>query len=153
MNSPIHFYAVDAPFGVFSNHSPHEIVIAGCTWPTVEHYFQAQKFAATPHEEEIRSAPDAACAAAWGRQRHRPLRADWDAVKDSLMRAAVLAKFSQHEDARHALLDTGDASLIEHTAADRYWGDGGDGSGLNKLGLILMEARDLLRRSHAASKP
>lgn len=61
------------------------------------------------------------------------------------MRDAVMAKFSMHDDARRALLDTGDARLVEHTEVDRYWGDGGDGSGLNKLGLILMETRDRLR--------
>lgn len=145
MTNLIRFYAADAPFGIFSNHSAHPILMAGMAWPTVEHYFQAQKFAGTPHETEIHDAPDSASAAAWGRQRHRPLRADWDLVKDSLMRDAVMAKFSMHDDARRALLDTGDARLVEHTEVDRYWGDGGDGSGLNKLGLILMETRDRLR--------
>jgi predicted NAD-dependent protein-ADP-ribosyltransferase YbiA (DUF1768 family) len=29
--------------------------------------------------------------------------------------------------------------------ADRYWGDGGDGSGKNMLGKILMRVRDDLR--------
>lgn len=28
---------------------------------------------------------------------------------------------------------------------DRYWGDGGDGSGKNMLGKILMRVRDNLR--------
>lgn len=31
---------------------------------------------------------------------------------------------------------------MEHTANDSYWGDGGDGSGKNMLGRILMEIRD-----------
>ena len=39
------------------------------------------------------------------------------------------------------LLDTGDALIVEHTVNDRYWGDGGDGSGKNMLGRILMEIR------------
>jgi predicted NAD-dependent protein-ADP-ribosyltransferase YbiA (DUF1768 family) len=43
------------------------------------------------------------------------------------------------------LLATGDADLIEHTATDAYWGDGGDGSGRNMLGKILMEVRARLR--------
>jgi hypothetical protein len=30
-------------------------------------------------------------------------------------------------------------------AADSYWGDGGDGSGKNMLGKILMRVRDELR--------
>jgi hypothetical protein len=36
----------------------------------------------------------------------------------------------------------GDALLVEHTASDSYWGDGGDGSGKNRLGHILMCVRD-----------
>ena len=43
------------------------------------------------------------------------------------------------------LLSTGDALIIEHSRRDRYWGDGGDGSGANKLGQILMRVRGELR--------
>ena len=35
--------------------------------------------------------------------------------------------------------------LVEHTTNDAYWGDGGDGSGTNMLGRILMEVRERLR--------
>jgi ribA/ribD-fused uncharacterized protein len=76
-----------------------------------------------------------------GRDRKRPLRADWEGVKDDVMRAAVLAKFTQYPDLQAQLLLTGDAELVEHTANDSYWGDGGDGSGKNILGRILMETR------------
>ena len=61
------------------------------------------------------------------------------------MREVVLAKFTQHEDLRMLLLATGEAKLIEHTANDDYWGDGGDGKGRNMLGQILMELRAQLR--------
>ena len=40
---------------------------------------------------------------------------------------------------------TGDAKLVERTANDSYWGDGGDGSGTNRLGQILMLVREELR--------
>jgi hypothetical protein len=43
------------------------------------------------------------------------------------------------------LLATNDAHLVEHTSNDSYWAEGGDGSGKNMLGLILMEARELLK--------
>jgi ribA/ribD-fused uncharacterized protein len=46
---------------------------------------------------------------------------------------------------RAVLLGTGDAKLVEHTERDAYWGDGGDGSGQNRLGQILMQVRDELR--------
>jgi ribA/ribD-fused uncharacterized protein len=62
------------------------------------------------------------------------------------MREAVLAKFTQHPRLRELLLSTGDATLVEHTVNDRYWGDGGDGSGKNTLGQILLSVREQLRR-------
>jgi ribA/ribD-fused uncharacterized protein len=64
------------------------------------------------------------------------------------MREAVLAKFSQHPDLREILLATGDALIVEHTENDSYWGDGGDGSGVNMLGRILVEVRAALRGSN-----
>jgi ribA/ribD-fused uncharacterized protein len=81
-----------------------------------------------------------------GRDRKRPLRRDWESVKDAVMREAVLAEFTQHEDLRKLLLDTGDSKLVEHTTNDNYWGDGGDGSGRNMPGIILMETRATLRK-------
>lgn len=43
---------------------------------------------------------------------------------------------------KEILLSTGNAILVEHTEKDNYWGDGGDGSGKNRLGKILMKVRD-----------
>jgi len=63
------------------------------------------------------------------------------------MREVVFAKFTQHKDIQKALLETGDAILIEHTTNDYYWGDGGNGSGKNKLGLTLMSVREELRQN------
>lgn len=84
-------------------------------------------------------------AARMGRSCARPLRSDWDAVKDLIMYEAVHAKFTQHPALGALLLGTGEARIVERTRRDSYWGDGGDGSGLNKLGQILMRVRDELR--------
>jgi N-glycosidase YbiA len=143
--SVIHFYSARGEYGFFSNFSPHPITLKGKTWPNSEHYFQAQKFAGTPDEEEVRQAKSPMIAARMGRSRQRPLRKDWESVKDSIMHEAVRAKFTQHADLRAFLLGTGDARIVEHTKNDRYWGDGGDGSGQNKLGQILMRVREELR--------
>src|ERR1700758_4947226 len=105
----IHFYTVNADYGCFSNFSPHPVRLNGKVWPTSEHYFQAQKFAGTPDEEEVRLAKSPMIAARMGRSRKRPLRTDWGAVKDSIMHAVVLAKFTQHADLRAILLATGDS--------------------------------------------
>jgi ribA/ribD-fused uncharacterized protein len=143
------FYRVGEPFGEFSNFSPHAFKLKGRLWPTSEHYFQAQKFAGTEHEEEVRQAKSPMVAAHMGRSRKRPLRKDWESVKDHVMREALRAKFTQHRDLRSLLLGTENAKLVEHTTNDSYWGDGGDGGGKNRLGLLLMELRDQLRSEPA----
>lgn len=139
------FYRLREPFGEFSNFSPHPIELKGLFWPTSEHYFQAQKFAGTEHEEAVRLAKSPMVAARMGRSRERPLRLDWETVKEDVMQEALRAKFTQHPALRSFLLDTGDATLVEHTSNDSYWGDGGDGSGKNRLGQLLMELRAQLR--------
>ena len=137
----INFYSTSGEYGCFSNFSRHAIHLKGKRWPTTEHYFQAQKFAGEPDEEEVRRANKPMLAAQMGRDRKRPLRRDWEKVKERVMLDALRAKFTQHEELKAVLLGTGDAVLVEHTANDSYWGDGGDGSGQNRLGQLLMRVR------------
>lgn len=148
----IKFYRVQEPFGCFSNFAAYPVELDGKVWPTSEHYFQAQKFVGTEFEEEIRLTKSPMIAARMGRDRGKPLRADWERVKDEVMRRAVLAKFTQHAGLRETLLATGDAVLVEHTRNDSYWGDGGDGRGRNMLGRILESVREELRRGVEVSK-
>lgn len=148
----INFYKVKEEFGCFSNFAAYTIELDGKVWPTSEHYFQAQKFAGTEFEEEIRRVKSPMIAARMGRDRSRPLRADWERVKNEVMRRAVLAKFTQHAELRDTLLETGDAMLVEHTRNDSYWGDGGDGRGRNMLGQILVSIREELRRGSEVSE-
>lgn len=140
------FYSVrESTYGCFSNFSPHPFELDGKRWPTSEHYFQAQKFAGTPSEEDVWQARGPMKAAELGRERSRPLRRDWEAVKDDVMRRAVRRKFEAHDDIRAVLLATGDEEIIEDAPRDYYWGRGADGSGKNMLGKILMEVRAELR--------
>lgn len=147
MADVINFYLAGEEYGCFSNFSRHPIHLDGKTWPTSEHYFQAQKFEDESHQEEIRTAKSPMIAARMGRDRKKPLRPDWESVKVAVMTEAVRAKFTQHDDLRDILLATGDAKLVEHTVNDSYWGDGGDGSGKNMLGQVLMRVREELREA------
>src|ERR1043166_6914234 len=141
------FYRVNEPYGGFSNFSPHPVELKGKGWSTSEHYFQRQKFAGTPHEEALRLAKSPMIAARMGRSRERPLRPDWESVKDEIMREVLRAKFTQHPGLQSLLLQTGDAEIIEHTKNDRYWGDGENGTGKNRLGQLLMELRGQLQQA------
>ncbi len=80
----IKFYQTNEEYGCFSNFADYPIELKGKSWPTSEHYFQAQKFVGTKHEEEIRKINSPMMAAQLGRDRKKPLRRDWEKVKDSI---------------------------------------------------------------------
>lgn len=144
----IRFYHSDQPWGEFSNFSRHAVFLLDRVWPTVEHFYQAQKFSEKPVEELIRCAATPTLAkrlAADLTLMHR--RANWGEVKEKIMLDALRAKFRQHPDLRSLLLATGNCRLVEHTANDAYWGDGGDGTGQNRLGILLMQVRAELRQN------
>lgn len=143
----IEFYSTKNAYGEFSNFAPFRIEVDTATWPTSEHYFQAQKFADAAYREQIRAEKSPMIAARLGRSREVPLRADWELVKDDVMLTALRAKFSQHESLRALLLSTGEEELIEATSNDYYWGCGTKRTGQNKLGVLLMQLRDELRAS------
>ncbi len=141
----IYFYAQTDAFAEFSNFAPFGVEMDGTYWRTVEHYFQAMKFHDDAYRERIRSASKPKDAKALGMTRAIPLRSDWEEVKDGLMYAAVSRKFRTHAEPRDLLLRTGDARIVENAPMDYYWGGGQDGTGLNKLGEILMRVRSDLK--------
>lgn len=144
-NGPIRFYHSDQPWGELSNFSRHGVFIGGRVWPTVEHFYQAQKFVGTPHEEAIRrcATPMLAKLRATDLSTHR--RQDWSDMKESVMLQGLRAKFAQHPDLRERLLASMERLLVEHTRNDPYWGNGEDGTGQNRLGHLLMQVRAELR--------
>ena len=141
----IKFYKVNDAYGYMSNFAPYPFLDGNKIWPTSEHYFQAQKFLGPEIQEKIRLLESPMDAALEGRNRQNPLRKDWEDVKDDIMRYAVREKFRQNPVIKEDLLETGDSIIIEHTKNDSYWADGGDGTGKNMLGKILMEVRAKLR--------
>ena len=77
-----------------------------------------------------------------GGTRQVKLRPDWEEVKENIMMIALRAKFDQYPELKQLLLSTAGSGLVEHTENDNYWGDAGDGSGLNRLGDLLVELRE-----------
>jgi ribA/ribD-fused uncharacterized protein len=86
-----------------------------------------------------------------GTGRRCKMRENWDNVKLAVMKVGLNAKFTQNDDLKQKLLDTGDAILEEgNTWGDSFWGinknpDRGPLGGQNHLGKLLMELRDELR--------
>ena len=72
------------------------------------------------------------------------LRPDWEIIKINIMKEIVEAKFTQNEDLKELLLETGDSILIEgNTWNDVFWGINiKTGNGSNNLGKILMQVRE-----------
>ena len=100
----ISFYSTSDDYGDFSNFAAWPIKVDGKTWPTSEHYFQAQKFLDEKYREEIRRVSSPMVAARMGRDRSKPLRKNWESVKEQVMRKALRAKFEQHPELRARLL-------------------------------------------------
>lgn len=144
-DATIRFYLAKAAFGFLSNFARSPIVVDATEWGSVEHFYQAHKFIDLALREQVRCSPTPLKAAKLARAHRSQVRADWDDAKESVMLTGLRAKFRQHPDLAAALLATGTARLIEHTHLDTYWADGGDGTGRNRLGILLEQIRSELR--------
>lgn len=119
-------------------------------YPTIEHFFQAQKAMNIEERNSIIEASSPDIAKAIGRKVQ--LRPDWEEIKDQVMYDGVKAKFTKNPILKIKLLATGDAELIEgNWWNDTYWGVC-KGVGKNKLGQILMRVRDELNKENIKVK-
>jgi ribA/ribD-fused uncharacterized protein len=144
-------------------------------WPTTEHAFQAAKFKKggkryKDYREIIRTANTPYEAFKLGRQSiirgqsantERGKRVNnlirkyseltpvenWDEIRDTVMEDILRSKFNGNLKVKEVLLSTGNAILRENSPRDSYWGTGGDGSGKNKLGILLMKIRDEIQET------
>jgi len=159
-NRILYFARDRASFRFLSHFWPSPIVLDGEEWPTVEHYYQAQKSLNPTYRNAVRSAdtprkakdlsvaPDAPrrlSHSSWFLAHDAWPRPDWETIKVEIMRNADEAKFRQNSDLAALLLATADAELIEDSPADSFWGTGNNGQGLNWAGRVLMEVRERLR--------
>jgi ribA/ribD-fused uncharacterized protein len=143
----IQFFSQSETHREFSNFAPFGIDLDGAWWPTVENYYQAQKFTDPALQQSIRQAEQPIIAKTLADANKNAIRPDWDAIKDAVMYRAVRRKFELHPALRTMLVATGDEDIAEANPADSYWGIGGDGRGRNKLGKIMIRIRAELRAS------
>lgn len=139
------FYSTKDPYGEFSNFANFPIFLDSQWWPTSEHYYQAHKYETEELRNWVRAAPTPMEAAIRGRDPEIPKRKDWDLKKDEIMEKTVSDKFNRYTCLKKLLLSTGQAKIFEHTKNDCYWGDCGDRTGKNKLGLLLEKIRGQIR--------
>eukprot|EP01012_Entosiphon_sulcatum_P030587 TRINITY_DN3781_c0_g1_i1.p1 TRINITY_DN3781_c0_g1~~TRINITY_DN3781_c0_g1_i1.p1 ORF type:complete len:172 (-),score=30.27 TRINITY_DN3781_c0_g1_i1:16-531(-) len=135
----------EQPYGIFHVTSSHPIEVRHIKYTSMYHYLLAQKFKGTEIEAKIRSAPSLWDVERFARNaRDNDVREDWEEVKNEVMLTGCYYKFKQHLPLQTLLLGTGNKVIVFHTATDNYWGDGGDGTGSNMLGVILMAVRKKL---------
>lgn len=124
-------------------HFPCYVYFEGRYYKSSEHAFQAAKTLDEVERDRIAQSPTPYKAKRLGRK--VKLRNDWDQVKLDVMEKILRNKFTD-KNLKHALLETGDAELIEgNTWGDTYWGVC-RGKGQNHLGKLLMKIRDELRQ-------
>lgn len=149
-----------------SNFYPVPILFDGVYYPTIEHSFQAAK--TIVQNERI---PFQAHGLTPGQSkrlgRQITLRADWEEVKNDVMREQLAYKFgADHHVLQRRLIDTGEATLIEGNRwHDNVWGDcycnqiktltevkeSCHVPGQNRLGKLLMELRAHLSKEQGES--
>jgi N-glycosidase YbiA len=142
---PLCFYSEKMPTNWLGNYSKHPISIDGNLWPTVEHYFQSEKFIDIHHKEFIlkTESPSEVKKYAW---RHEAfVRNDWKEIRLGTMQKALIAKFSAYKYLKNALVETDRRELIERSPSDTFWGRSINKTGLNMMGATLIKIRNQIK--------
>lgn len=130
-------------YSFLSNFFPANTTFEGLVYPSVEHAYQAAKTLDVGLRKAFQSRMSPSQAKAQGQRLE--LRSDWEQVKLEVMLACLRSKFDVGP-LRQALLDTGEAELVEgNTWGDRFWGVC-RGEGENHLGRLLMQVRSEVRK-------
>lgn len=173
--SPVLFHSGESLYGELSNFYPLRVplVFEDETYATSEHLYQSLKFLCfrrtpektafadlirrqnTPNKAKTLAAQRPGGKWLWQRglgilgQRYKNKGAvmdpRWDSVREAVMQDVLDLKFRTNPNCMDVLMCTGSRELREHTKTDKFWGDGGDGSGANRLGIILMRLRERYR--------
>ncbi|WP_306643932.1 NADAR family protein [Sanyastnella coralliicola] len=124
-----------------SSYSRNGFTFNDLYYPTVEHFFQSQKFTDPVHAERIRLASSSKVATELGNDMKHKTKNNWDEMKDDIMFLGVKLKFNQNPEMLNALIQTGETLIIANSPLDHYWGIGLDNTGRNHLGTLLMRVR------------
>lgn len=141
MKPQIRFYRATGEHGFMSNLYPCRMIFEGHQFDSAEHAYQYGKPKSSSVASWIAIAPAPRFASIVGHGLYPyDVVPDWSALKVPRMHAIVTAKF-QIPKLANSLLATMDATLIEASKTDSFWGVGRKGNGQNMLGVILMEIR------------
>ena len=158
-DSYLFFYGHLKKDGYLSNFSNHSFKELDITFNSVEqymHYHKALLFKDEDIANKILAAKKTLETKKLGRKVHNFTNEIWSLHKKNIVKNGLILKFTQNEDIKKKLIDTGTKILVEAAGgrnADRIWGIGYGSSnamenidnwGQNLLGQLLMEVRNEL---------
>lgn len=145
--------------GPFSQWDKHGFTIDGVFYKTAEYWMMAEKARLFNDEETLQkiiAAKSPREAKDLGRKIKGFNEEIWAEHRYDIVRIGNIYKFSQNEDLKQILLNTGNKILIEASPVDSIWGiglaekdprakDPTQWLGLNLLGFALTDVRDALQ--------
>lgn len=155
------FHNSDEENGFLSNWFLASFHLNGLEFSSVEQYMMYSKaicFKDTLKAEEIMKTNDVALIKSLGRSVSNYNDLVWQTKREKVVFDGAMAKFSQNNNLKLLLLNTGDAILAECALKDRIWGIGlsmkdpnrfdiNKWRGENLLGKTLMAVRETLKES------
>ena len=153
------FHRPEEPNGYLSNWYLSSFDLDNMHFSSVEQYIMYRKcmlFGDETSAKAVLATEDVATQQATGRNASGYINAVWAGARQMVVYRALMAKFTQNDDLRQQLLDTGDAYLVECAGSDQVWAcgirlddekrfDASNWKGSNILGFALMEVREQLR--------
>jgi ribA/ribD-fused uncharacterized protein len=141
-SNEIRFYRASGKYGFLSNLYKAPIMFQFINFSCSEAAYQFGK----PKDYAVASwlvnAPKPhLCAAAAHALLAFDIKPEWNQIKVDRMKNVLIAKFEQNPDLMKKLFETGNATLIEDSKTDAFWGVGKKGNGKNMLGVLLMDVR------------
>ncbi len=153
------FHNPDEENGFLSNWYLSDFIVDGLEFSSSEQYMMYRKalcFNNLDIAKDIMNTTDVAVIKSLGRAVRGYADRVWSRIRGRVVFDGVSAKFSQNEELKKQLLDTGESILAECAVRDLVWGIGlsmknpdrfdmTKWRGMNFLGRILMKVREDLR--------
>lgn len=153
------FHNPEEENGYLSNWYLSDFTVGGMRYTSLEQYMMHQKALRFRDENiaaQILATDDVAHIKELGRMVSRYKNHVWNGMRQIIVYEGLLAKFTQNEELKRALLNTGDAVLAEAAMYDLIWGiglsmkdprrlDPREWKGQNLMGYALMLVRERIK--------
>ncbi|MBQ7184903.1 MAG: NADAR family protein [Clostridia bacterium] len=153
------FHKPEEPNGYLSNWYKSPFELDGVRFSSAEQYIMYRKcviFGDEASASAVLDTEDTAEQQAIGRKAAGYIDMVWAGMRQQTAFRGLYAKFSQNDDLKKKLLDTGDAWLVECARSDTVWAcgirlddearfDAENWRGQNLLGSTLMQVREALK--------